>query len=32
MGLYNSPAIVLRSINLSETDKLVTFMTHRFGK
>ena len=32
MPLFNSEAIVLRSINLSETDKLVTFMTNRFGK
>ncbi len=32
MGLYNTQAIVLRSINLSETDKLITFMTRRFGK
>jgi DNA repair protein RecO (recombination protein O) len=32
MGLYNTQAIVLRSINLSETDKLITFMTQRYGK
>jgi DNA repair protein RecO (recombination protein O) len=32
MGLFNTKAIVLRSINLSETDKLVTFMTVNFGK
>ena len=32
MPLYKSEAIVLRSINLSETDKLVTFMTNRYGK
>jgi len=32
MPLYKSEAIVLRSINLSETDKLVTFMTKRYGK
>lgn len=32
MPLYKSEAIVLRSINLSETDKLVTFMTDRYGK
>ena len=32
MPLFKSEAIVLRSINLSETDKLVTFMTKRFGK
>ncbi|KMP11602.1 DNA repair protein RecO [Candidatus Nitromaritima sp. SCGC AAA799-C22] len=32
MPLFKTEAIVLRSINLSETDKLVTFMTSRFGK
>jgi len=32
MGLYRTNAIVLRSIKLSETDKLVTFMTEEFGK
>jgi DNA repair protein RecO (recombination protein O) len=32
MPLFNSEAIVLRSINLSESDKLVTFMTNRYGK
>ena len=32
MALFNTEAIVLRSINLSETDKLVTFMTDEFGK
>jgi DNA repair protein RecO (recombination protein O) len=32
MGLYRTNAIVLRSIKLSETDKLVTFMTEQFGK
>ena len=32
MGLYRTKAIVLRSIKLSETDKLVTFMTEHFGK
>ena len=32
MALFNTEAIVLRSINLSETDKLVTFMTDKFGK
>ena len=32
MPLYKSEAIILRSINLSETDKLVTCMTNRFGK
>ncbi len=32
MGLFRTKAIVLRSINLSETDKLVTFMTDHYGK
>lgn len=32
MPLFNSEAIILRSINLSETDKLVTLMTKKFGK
>ena len=32
MALYRTRAIVLRSIKLSETDKLVTFMTEKFGK
>ena len=32
MPLYKCEAIVLRSINLSETDKLVTFITDQFGK
>lgn len=32
MPLYNARAIVLRSIKLSETDKLITFMTEEFGK
>ena len=32
MGLYKTPGIVLRSINLSETDRLVTIMTENFGK
>jgi DNA repair protein RecO (recombination protein O) len=32
MGLYRTNAIVLRSIKLSETDKLITFMTEQFGK
>ena len=32
MGLFRTQAIVLRSINLSETDKLVTFMTDHYGK
>ncbi|MCH8156973.1 MAG: DNA repair protein RecO, partial [Nitrospinae bacterium] len=32
MPLFKTDAIVLRSINLSETDKLVTFMSEKFGK
>jgi DNA repair protein RecO (recombination protein O) len=32
MPIFHSEAIVLRSINLSEADKLVTFMTNRYGK
>lgn len=32
MGLHHTKAIVLRSINLSETDKLVTFLTEEYGK
>lgn len=32
MGLYNTKAIVLRTINLSETDKLITFLTEDHGK
>ena len=32
MALHSTPAIVLRSINLSENDKLITFMTEYFGK
>jgi DNA repair protein RecO (recombination protein O) len=32
MGLFRTKGIVLRSIKLSETDKLVTFMTEHFGK
>jgi DNA repair protein RecO (recombination protein O) len=32
MPLYKSPAIVLRSFNLSETDKLVTFLSLNYGK
>ena len=32
MGLHKTTGIVLRSINLSETDKLVTFMTEKYGK
>jgi len=32
MALFHSEAIVLRSINLSEADKLITFVTKRYGK
>lgn len=32
MGLYRTNGIVLRSIKLSETNKLVTFMTEHYGK
>ena len=32
MALYRTKGIVLRSIKLSETDKLVTFMTEHYGK
>ena len=32
MGLHNTRAIVLRTIKLSENDKLVTFLTERHGK
>ena len=32
MGLYNAKAIVLRTINLSETDKLVILFTEQYGK
>ncbi len=32
MGLYRTRAIALRSIDLSETDKIVTFFTERHGK
>ena len=32
MGLHNTRAIVLRTIKLSETDKLVTFLTEDHGK
>ena len=32
VGLYKTRAIVLRSINLSETDKLITFLTEHYGK
>lgn len=32
MGLYNTKAIVLRTINLSETDKLAILFTEQYGK
>ncbi len=32
MGLYNAKAIVLRTINLSETDKLAILFTDQYGK
>lgn len=32
MPLYNTDAVVLKSINLGEADKIVTFFTHRYGK
>ncbi len=32
MALYNTRAIVLKSINLSESDRLVTFLTENHGK
>ncbi|PIQ97645.1 MAG: DNA repair protein RecO [Nitrospinae bacterium CG11_big_fil_rev_8_21_14_0_20_56_8] len=32
MGLYKTPGIVLRSMDLGEKDKLVTLMTEKFGK
>ncbi|MFQ5716883.1 MAG: DNA repair protein RecO [Nitrospinales bacterium] len=32
MGLHKTQAIVLRSINLSKGDKLVTFLTEKYGK
>lgn len=32
MPLYESPAVVLRSMKLGEADKIVTFFTLRFGK
>lgn len=32
MALYNSRAIVIKSINLSESDRLVTFMSENQGK
>lgn len=32
MPLYNTDAIVLKSINLGEADKIVTFFTRKYGK
>ena len=32
MALYNTRALVIKSINLSESDRLVTFMTENQGK
>lgn len=32
MALYKTRAIALKSINLSESDRLVTFMTENYGK
>ncbi len=32
MPLYRTPAVVLRSMNLSDADKIVTFLTRKFGK
>ncbi|MBI3599660.1 MAG: DNA repair protein RecO [Nitrospinae bacterium] len=32
MPLYNTDAIALKSINLGEADKIVTFFTRRYGK
>lgn len=32
MPLYDSQAVILRSIRLGEADKIVTFFTSRFGK
>jgi DNA repair protein RecO (recombination protein O) len=32
MALYKTKAIVLRSLDLSETDKLVTFLSESYGK
>ncbi|GIS84088.1 MAG: hypothetical protein CM1200mP16_03880 [Nitrospina sp.] len=32
MALYKTRAIVLKSINLSESDRLVTFLTENSGK
>ena len=32
MALYKTQAIVIKSINLSESDRLVTFFTKNYGK
>ena len=32
MALYKTRAIVIKSINLSESDRLVTFFTKNYGK
>ena len=32
MALYSTKAIVLRNVDFSESDKLVTFMTEKYGK
>lgn len=32
MGLFKSKAIVIRSRDIAETDKLVTFLTEKYGK
>ena len=32
MALYKTRALVIKSINLSESDRLVTFMTENQGK
>lgn len=32
MPLYRTPAIVLRSMNLSDADKIVTFLSRNYGK
>lgn len=32
MALYNTRAIVIKSMNLSESDRIITFMTENYGK
>ena len=32
MALYRTRAVVLKSINLSDSDRLVTFLTENYGK